>query len=516
MSDEFEDHPSAEDIRENKKKLFGDEKVVKFPDAKPNKEDDPELSFVADMNKYYAKTMKDDKFKVIDESIPGVIRFLNKKEFMDDRAHDKLQILTTSPDGNIKAKFEPKAKAWLEHPKARRYRMTVFDPRKPFHRNDLDYNLFKGFGVEPSKGQCYKILQYVRNVLCSGNKEHYRWLMAWCAQMFQQPWKKPETAVAIQGEEEGTGKSFFPQILAKLLDGKDFTNANKLYFTTPNAKMITGDFSGHLEHCILLHAEEAFRAESDREDSIIKSIISEDNLSINAKNIEAKLSKNFIRLILTGNPPHIVKAGRFARRFLVLKISSKHRLDTEYFKELSNELNSGGYEALMYYFMHYPISKFNLRIVLKTEALLEQKIESMKGEERFWYTLLHTGELDILGINHGKYYGKMEKEYSVIKYKLFNRFQRFMNKKAEKNRSDEVSFGMRFSKFFPVIDNNGTIQKDRNGNPMKMLKSDKHQETNCYIIPSLNTCRLLFDVYFGQKCDWPDNDEWIDKQFGDA
>lgn len=207
----------------------------------------------------------------------------------------------------------------------------------------------------PIKGKCYQTLRYIRDVLCNGKKDQYRWLMAWVAHLTQRPWEKPETAVAIQGEEEGTGKSFFPWILGELLDGKGMSH--KLYFEASNSKMITGDFNGDLERCLLLHAEEAFRAESEREDSIIKNLISDHNLGINPKGIEAKLSKNFIRLILTGNPPHIVKAGRFARRFLVLKISDKRRLDTVYFKKLTDELENGGFEALMYYLMHLSYSQ---------------------------------------------------------------------------------------------------------------------------------------------------------------
>lgn len=514
MSDEFDDHPTDEKLARDAKKILGD-KVVQFPEKKESKEISKD-EVIERLNKYFGTVLHDSKYKIINRSIPGRIIFMTKKDFVDSLAHEKMLITTTDPQNNVKAKFEPVTKYWLEHKNHKQFGVVVFDPRKPHNwEEDKDFNLFNDFGIKAKKGQCYKTLQYIKNVLCGGNKEHYRWLMAWCAQMFQKPEEKPETAVAIQGEEEGTGKSFFPQILAKLLDGKEYGNAHKLYFTTSNPKMITGDFSGHLEHCILLHAEEAFRAESDREDSIIKNLISEDNLSINAKNIEAKLSKNFIRLILTGNPPHIVKAGRFARRFLVLKISSKYRLNTAYFKELSDELTRGGYEALMYYFMHYPIHKFNLRIVLKTEGLLEQKLDSMTGDERFWYTLLHTGELPIYGENENKHYN-FGKEYLVIKYKLFNMFQRFMNKRQGKNRSDEVSFGMRFSKFFPVIDDNGTIQTDRDGKQMKLLKADKYTELNCYVIPPLQVCRRLFDAYIGHRCEWPYTEDWTDKQFGDS
>jgi Family of unknown function (DUF5906) len=517
MSDEFDEHPTSEQIKANKKKTAGDDKgnIVQFPEKKSSKEESIE-DIINRLNKYFATVLKVGKFKVINKTISGNTIFMDKKDFIDLLAEEKMTVFNTSPSGDLKSKREPVSKLWLEHPKHLKYRQVIFDPWHEFKVDDLDFNMWPGFGIKPKRGCCYKTLQYIRHVLCRGNKEHYRWLMAWTAHMMQRPGEKPETAVAIQGEEEGTGKSFFPMILSRLLDGKSSNRSSKLYFKASNSKLITGDFSGHLEHCILLHAEEAFGAESNREDSIIKDLISGDDIPINAKNIEAKLSRNYIRLILTGNPPHIVKAGRFARRFLVLKISNKHRLDTEFFKGLTHELDNGGYEALMHYLMNYPIHKFNLRVVLKTEGLLEQKIDSMKGEERFWYTLLYTGELPYSGTNIGKYYGGTGTEYMVLKYRLITQFQRFMNKRPEKNKHDEVTFGMAFAKFFPMLDNNGKLMLYPDGKPMKYLKSDKLSIGNSYIMPSLSICRKLFDFYLGQQCEWPDDEEWMEKQFGDT
>ena len=56
---------------------------------------------------------------------------------------------------------------------------------------------------------------------------------------------------------------------------------------------------------------------------------------------------------------------------------------------------------------------------------------------------------------------------------------------------------------------------DRNGNPIKYLKTDKPYKLNFYIIPKLSICRRLFDAYLGQKCEWENIDSWSDKQFGD-
>ncbi|HSY77217.1 MAG TPA: primase-helicase family protein, partial [Bacteroidia bacterium] len=416
----------------------------------------------------------------------------------------------TLPSGETKSKNEPKSKLWLEHLKHRKYQQVVFDPSKLVITPQLsggDYNMWPGFPVAPQKGSCIQFLRYVKNIVCKGNKDQYRWLMAWTAHIFQKPWEKPETAVAIQSEEEGTGKSFFPVVLSGIMHESS-------YFPASNSKMITGDFNGHLEYTILLHGEEAFSAESNRDDSIIKNLISDMMIPINAKGVQAKLAKNYARLMFTGNPPHIVKAGRFARRFLVLKISTQRLQDTSFYGNLLKYMKNGGYAALMYYLMHYPIDKFNLRIAIKTAGLLEQKLESQTIDERFWYTQLYEGHLSYIGTSQGKYYGNNQLEYHVIKYKLFSQFQRFAGRRVEKSKSDSVSFGMRFAKFFPVIDGHGKLLRDRNDAPLKFLKTDKHQEVPCYIVPPLSVCRAMFDNYLGQKCDWPDdNNEWVEKQY---
>jgi hypothetical protein len=506
-------YPTPEEMAQYKKDLFGDN-VVQFPTGQ--KDDTPQDRALA-LSKDYAIVTKNARVKVIDETRPDDIIFLDKKDFYDKLSYRKVTITVTQPKGGISARFEPEAKLWFENPKARRYERVIFNPhpsKKHSPNGGGDYNLWPNFVVKPKHGVCIKTLRYFRKILSNGNKTVHRWRMAWAAQMFQRPWEKPETAICLHGEEEGTGKSFFPLILSKLMDGYDSSRAHRLYFKTSNAKMITGDFSGHLEHCLLLHAEEAFRAESEREDSIIKAIISEEDQGINPKGVEAKITKNYIRLILTGNPPHIVKAGRFARRFLISNVSSEHRMDFQYFREILDELNNGGYEALMYYFMHYPIDKFNLREAPKTEELLEQKLESLNAEERFWYNMLCIGELPFVGTSENKYYGNGI-EYHVMKHKMFNQFQKFTNRRVGRNRSDETSFGMRFAQFFPVINGDGTIRRERNGKNMRFLKTDKHHDTNCYIIPSISLCKAMFSAYEGQYIDWPNSEEWIEKQFGD-
>jgi hypothetical protein len=175
----------------------------------------------------------------------------------------------------------------------------------------------------------------------------------------------------IRSDEEGTWKSFYFKLLGMLTDADDGTH---LYFSFSNPKMLTGDFSGHLENNLLLHSEEAFRAESKQEDSMIKNIITEEYVSINPKNLQARYIKSYHRVAFTGNPIHVIKVSVHGRRFFVLVASDKYRENTEFFGGLMRGMKyEGGAEALMYYFTkEVDLKDFNPRVAPKTEYLMDQ------------------------------------------------------------------------------------------------------------------------------------------------
>lgn len=192
-------------------------------------------------------------------------------------------------------------------------------------------------------------------------------------------------------------------------------------------------------------------------------------------------------------------------------------LDTGYFDGILNEHNNGGYEALIYELMHYPIENFDLRKVIRTEALLEQQIGSFKEDEQLWYNILCLGELpcstkDEMIINDGvpgaavvlwrtigAYYGADVREYHVKRHKIFNLYQRFTNRRVGKNKSHETSFGMRLTQFFPLLGVKGSPVRDRNNRMMGSLRSAQIEREWYYIIPPLNVCREMFDAYFQQR-----------------
>jgi hypothetical protein len=80
---------------------------------------------------------------------------------------------------------------------------------------------------------------HVKNVIARGDKTSYEYIKNWIIRPLQQPNKKNKTALIIAGKEQGTGKTWTAEIIAKLHG--HFGEAN-----VGNMKTICGDFNAKL------------------------------------------------------------------------------------------------------------------------------------------------------------------------------------------------------------------------------------------------------------------------------
>jgi hypothetical protein len=437
------------------------------------------------------------------ERVPGEFHLMSKKDFIDLLENERITI--TDEEGNQKS--VPCSKLWLEWPLRRTYELgIVFDPKWKFDSKTMRsgaYNTWPGFAIEPKQGECPLLLDYIKNIICSGNEQHYHWLMCWIAQMFQEPWNKLGTALVLKGIK-GIGKSFLNKVLGMLMDGKPgHVRKQKIHLVVSSRQSIFGPHNDHLEKIILLCWEEALWAGDKQNESSFKTIISENTLFVNPKNLPGRTVNNYIRSIIIGNADWIVPASFDERRFFVLNVSSAQKDVKEYFDALENELlEYGGLEAFMYVLMNWKID-VNLRTALVTEAQIEQKTETMSGVERWWFNLLVSGQLPFVHQD--------ERGYLVVKEKLYMDFcnsQRLVN---DKNRYDPRAFGMRFVELIPKLDN-GKPQFYKNGKTVSMINgNDKYtsgnERLNVYIIPKLEVCRRLMDFRIKSNFGWENMDD---------
>jgi hypothetical protein len=280
---------------------------------------------------------------------------------------------------NGKIKNVPVGAFWLHHPRHRQYDTIVFSPG---HETPKAYNMWRGFGCESRPGDCSLFLGHIRQTVCSGDEEIFEYVMSWMARAVQHPDTPGEVALVLRGGK-GVGKSVFAREFGKLF-GRHFLHVS-------NPSHLVGNFNSHLRDAVVLFADEAFYAGDKKHASMLKTLVTEETIVIEAKGIDAESAPNYVHLIMASNDEHVVPASGDERRFLVLDVGTKYRTDC--FAAMLSQLNTGGREALLHILMTRDIGEFDVRRVPQTAALQDQKQLSMTPFEEWWFQKLDDGQL---------------------------------------------------------------------------------------------------------------------------
>ncbi|MEO7862717.1 MAG: bifunctional DNA primase/polymerase, partial [Nitrospirales bacterium] len=207
-----------------------------------------------------------------------------------------------------------KVQYWLRHPDHRSYDAVVFQPG-PTPCDPRFYNFWRGFPVEPRKGDCSLYLAHLLDNIACGNEDHFRYLMAWMANIVQTPGTRPGVAIVLRGKQ-GTGKGVF---------AKGFGNLFKPHFAQiTNSHQLVGRFNALLKKAVVVFADEAFWAGSKDAEGTLNALITEETHNIEPKGIDPFSVRNFMHLIVASNHDWVIPAASEARRWFVLDVSEAH------------------------------------------------------------------------------------------------------------------------------------------------------------------------------------------------
>lgn len=240
------------------------------------------------------------------------------------------------------------------------------------------YNLFKGYPISPVAGDVKPFLNHVREVICAGNEDVFKYLIEYLAHMLQKPDEKPSVAIVLKSVE-GTGKGAFVQPLTQM--------HGQYAVQTNGADLITGRFNSVVANKVLIFADEVSLTDARCADKL-KALISESSLLIERKGIDPVAVSSFSRFIFASNMDTVLKAGSRERRYLVLEPSPIYAQDKAYFDRYFSWLNKNGAAHLMHYLLNVDISDFNPRKAPVTQALLEEKLASLDMPLAFMYAEL--------------------------------------------------------------------------------------------------------------------------------
>jgi Family of unknown function (DUF5906) len=506
---------------------------ISLPSANPEPRPDyePELSQLTAL-KNQLRTLK---------SWTSIVLLMNKhyafitidKPYVIQELGDEIKLITTETFtkqfNNCKISFDPtEAKKftnvaiyWLGSTGMRDVDKFVFDPQHKYDPASPIFNKWRYFKTSPIKGDCSLVLNYIRDDICNKDDLKYKWLMSWCAHMFQRPWEKPEIAVAIFGPK-GIGKSILFWMLRTLMDGKlRAGEANKYYHKVSKSKGLFPRFNVHLEENILLVSEEISFVRDKEIVGPLTDFLTSDTVSVEIKNGPVRDVPSYSRVGITLNDEHIVPASPDERRYAVFKASAAHQGNKPYYKAIINQFNSMGAEALMYELMHWDISEFDIRQHPDTSELGDQKVESLTGVKRWAYVVAEEGRLPLFHkfIKDGYYdaggvfiKGEVQQRLlpdwscRVITKRLFDHYCNFEKDPVIRRRIDITAFGKQLRSIFPTIDKERKIP-----NRAEYNFKTHSGSLDAYVLPSLKVFRENVEKAIGSTIAWEsDSSEWED------
>lgn len=406
---------------------------------------------------------------------------LQNYSFEDVKKYYQNRKIITGTDAKGNPQFQKLGHFWTEHPQRRQFDTVTFAPNKD---PQGAYNLWKGFACRSVPGECGLFLAHIKNNVCNNNDEHYEYLLNWMARAVQTPDTSGMVAIVLRGGR-GTGKSFFAKHFGYLF-GRHFLQVS-------NPSHLVGNFNNHLRDVLLLFADEAFYAGDKKHASILKTLITEETITVEAKGVDAEAAPNYIHLIMASNDSHVVPAGGDERRFFVLDVGENHKQDPKYFSEIAGELKNGGYEALLNFLLTRDLSQFQVLKVPHTVALHEQKLLSLSPEEEWWYRRLTEGSQ----VSGGEGW-----ETSVLKELIVTDYVEYVKRFNVVRRGNETALGKFLMKTHP------SLKSEQRTTSWEVISPEgyalkKSGRRYFWTFPTLQEARKQWDAIYGKE-NWPD------------
>lgn len=293
--------------------------------------------------------------------------------------------------------------SWLAWKDRRQYRRpgVVFEPTQPRDIPGAMLNLWTGFAVEPKQGDCTRLWDHLRDVVCSGNVLHYEYMRNWFAACVQ--WlDDPGQVVLVTRGAHGSGKGVLFRTIVQMFGQH---GAHIL-----NADQITGKFNALIADKLPVFLDEAVWAGDKKAASNFKGLATEPFVPLERKGIDPIMIRNRTRYMIASNhalPAHI-EAGD--RRHFVVQCADTYAHDGNdtaeqravkraYWKALfygGEQLGimpSAVKAAFLYDLQHIDLADFDISDIPQSNTKSDLIRRSLSGVEAWLDHVLHDGAI---------------------------------------------------------------------------------------------------------------------------
>ena len=309
------------------------------------------------------------------QHVRHVATFLSFEDFRNLHRHKRVA---------DRGKVKQRGHWWLDNPRRRQYAGIAFQPGGAEVIDDK-LNLWRGWGVEPKQGDWSLMQDHIFKVLASGVEEVATYIFDWLAWAVQHPDERAEVALVFIGKR-GTGKGTLGNAMCRIFA------QHAVHISS--ADHLAGRFNFHLRDACLLFADEAYWPGDKSAEGTLKRMITEPELFIEGKNRDAVTTRNMLHVLMASNEDWVVPAGERERRFGVFNVSERYLQDDKWFTPLYEQLEDGGYAAMLFDLLKRDLGGFHPRRLPKTVALREQQRQGLQPCDAWWVELLEIGVLE--------------------------------------------------------------------------------------------------------------------------
>ena len=382
-----------------------------------------------------------EHFKIIEEGLfimknnDIYLKMLNTKQMIENYKHISYEVFNEK-------KGIMENKCFIDRWIKANPNMIVYDKMDYYPDGNVPdncYNLWTKFDVEVIDNFEYIqddldfILNHIK-ILCGNDDKVYDFVIKYIAHLFYKPQEKIGKML-IFASIEGIGKGLFYKLISNMI-GKRF------YSCSDPQKSVLGTFNSSLLNSYIINFEELDYFSTKDSQDILKNLITETELEVNAKNKDPKMIKSIHRFI--GNTNHVVlpiKLSPTDRRFLIIRCSDEKCGDSDYFKNLYKLVMSKDTQATFYkYLSTIDITDFISEKIPETEYLNELKNSFESPLLDFIKEIVCNSKLD---------------KISELSNKLFNDFREYLNYNNMKICLDWSirKFGLEMNELIKKMDN---------------------------------------------------------------
>lgn len=281
---------------------------------------------------------------------------------------------TVGNGGKISNELTPAAPVWLKWPLRKSAHCVTYKPGQPRFVND-EYNQWSGWGCEPKKGDIKPWLELIKFIFEGAEPAFVEWFLDWCAYPLQHPGTKLFSAVVVYGDTTGTGKTLIGYTLGKIY-GKNFTKIEN--------KHLKRDFNGWAENKQFILGDEISGTDKRAEADAMKTVITQEEVSINIKMLPEYSVPDVINYYFTSNHADAFFIEDKDRRYAVHEVTQDNPLPDEFYKQYDAWKNGAGPAALFHHLLQRDISGFNPKAAAYKTAARNRMSMHGKSDLAVW------------------------------------------------------------------------------------------------------------------------------------